>query len=220
MLLSLGGLDLFGTLSFERCFERCLPYGTQRGKQWKLHLGILVLSIGGMVGTSWKGKKQQAGVGKTMGGGWWNGSAHIRIEKFAFTPNGLCGKMWQCLTVIIPTGDSLPLSFTALLWRWVLFCFFQMWHPKNGHHNLVSFREFVERQCMVWTCFTVFCDFSHLLRALYLVLFSLKLFFAHICVICLCTRTHIVTTDFWFESCISTSPRQPLLHSSGFCFFG
>ena len=63
---------------------------------------------------------------------------------------------------------------------------------KDGHHNLVSglskFREFVEQHCMLWTCFTVFCDLSQLLRALYLVLFSLQLSFAHIFSACCAQR--------------------------------
>ena len=80
---------------------------------------------------------------------------------------------------------------------------------KDGHHNLVSglskFREFVEQHCMLWTCFTVFCDLSQLLRALYLVLFFFAtLLCAHVCGM-LCTKTHIIVTVFWFESCISTS---------------
>ena len=65
---------------------------------------------------------------------------------------------------------------------------------KDGHHNLVSglskFREFVEQHCMLWTCFTVFCDLSQLLRALYLVLFSLQLSFAHMFAAC-CARRPI-----------------------------
>lgn len=63
---------------------------------------------------------------------------------------------------------------------------------KDGHHNLVSglskFREFAEQHCMLWTCFTVFCDLSQLLRALYLVLFSLQLSFAHIFAACCAQR--------------------------------
>lgn len=167
-----------------------------------------------MVGTSWKGKKQQAGAGPWVSIGWWWVMEWVSfiyiyiyyIEKSAFTPR------FMSKNVTMSHHNYIMEIHTIKFHSFIMeMSFFQQRYgaEKDGHHNLVSglskFREFAEQHCMLWTCFTVFCNLSQLLWALYLVLFSLQLSFAHMFAACCAQRPISLWQFFWFESCISTS---------------